>query len=160
MPPARRPLKERFDEKVGRGSGCWLWTAARDPNGYGRINGDRRNRGVLAHRLSYQLYRGPIPPGMYVLHRCDNPSCVRPGHLFLGTQADNVADMNAKRRHWRFADAPEKACLAVKLSWRAVRTIRRRVAAGEVQRRLAREYGVSPATLCRIIKGKAWKDIP
>ena len=81
---------------------CWEWTGTLDQNGYGRL-GVRRDgwpRNPTAHRLSYDLYRGEIPSGIFVLHRCDNPPCCNPSHLFLGTQADNIHDMLSKGRHW------------------------------------------------------------
>lgn len=99
--------KERFWNKVdvrGR-DGCWLWSGTRTRDGYGSFWGGewRKNRKhspimVLAHRWSYQQEIGEIPDGICVLHRCDEPSCVRPSHLFLGTQADNVADCVTKER--------------------------------------------------------------
>ena len=84
------------------GTPCWLWTGYRMPSGYGNfmdyIEG-RKDR--LAHRYAYRTFVGPIPDGIFVLHRCDNPPCVRPDHLFLGTQADNLIDAVAKGRQSR-----------------------------------------------------------
>ena len=98
MDRKRTPIIERFWPKVRKadGDGCWEWQASRMPKGYGRlgISGVM----VLAHRVSYELNIGPIQAGLFVLHKCDNPSCVRPDHLFLGTQADNVHDAKAKGR--------------------------------------------------------------
>lgn len=96
--PKRRPLKDRFWSKVQKTDGCWEWTGSRRPKGYGvfAVNGARRES---AHRVAYALFIGPISAGFFVCHRCDNPRCVRPDHLFLGTQADNMRDMHAKGRH-------------------------------------------------------------
>jgi hypothetical protein len=105
-----RPLAERFWEKVDkRGPDeCWEWTASRNPDGYGHLrvgslrDGTRRMR--KAPRVAYELTHGPIPPssasthGTCVLHSCDNPGCCNPRHLFLGSQYDNIADMQAKGR--------------------------------------------------------------
>ena len=95
-----KPITQRFEEKIYRCpmSGCWLWDGYVAPqNGYGLIAiGNRRM--MRAHRFAWKLYRGPIPEGLWVLHRCDNPDCVRPDHLFLGTAKDNSQDMLRKGR--------------------------------------------------------------
>lgn len=88
----------RFQEKVEKTDGCWLWRPAK-PNEYGKF---MVRKGVMdgAHRVAWTLAHGPIPKGLMVLHRCDNPRCVRPDHLFLGTAADNSRDMVAKGRYY------------------------------------------------------------
>lgn len=98
MKPAQRfkrgtPFWDRVDRS---GDGCWEWLGSRQDHGYARVwfNGAK----VYVHRRAFELAVGPIPPGLVVCHHCDNPSCCRPDHLFLGTQADNVADMVAKGR--------------------------------------------------------------
>lgn len=93
-----RTLRERFEENfvADAESGCWLWTANRQKNGYGLFSMNGTPRG--AHRIAYELYVGPIPDGLYVCHACDVKRCVRPDHLWLGTQADNLADMVRKGR--------------------------------------------------------------
>jgi HNH endonuclease len=82
-------------------SGCWLWLAAVAPNGYGKIciTANRAKQSIGAHRVSYETFNGAIPPNLLVLHRCDNRACINPDHLFVGTQKDNVDDMNKKGRH-------------------------------------------------------------
>ena len=97
------PIEERLWAKIDTSgtSQCWEWQGSRKPNGYGQIlvipdHGPRRV--AYTHRLAWELFYGPIPPDLYVLHRCDNRPCCRPQHLFLGTHVDNMADMAAKGR--------------------------------------------------------------
>jgi hypothetical protein len=99
-------LEQRFWKFVEKSDGCWLWTGQRTPEGYGRFVVGRTpkqkgfNKG--AHRFSWEMeYGGPIPVGIYVCHGCDQPSCVRPSHLFLGTATENMRDMARKGRGYR-----------------------------------------------------------
>ncbi|MFF6966284.1 HNH endonuclease signature motif containing protein [Streptomyces anthocyanicus] len=92
------PAEERFWLRVERAEGCWNWQGARSDTGYGHLASDEGPE-VLAHRFSYQLHGGVISEGMVVCHRCDNPACVNPDHLFLGSQRDNVHDMISKGRN-------------------------------------------------------------
>jgi hypothetical protein len=99
--PKPRGLLPRFEEKYipEPNSGCWIWTGWVNRAGYGYINiNGRHERDTEAHRAAWLLFRGPIPEGMYVCHKCDIPSCVNPDHLFLGTQTDNMRDASAKGR--------------------------------------------------------------
>ena len=88
---------ERFMSRVDVGPGCWLWRGTTNSSGHGRFK-IRTNVLVQAHRFVWEQLVGPIPDQLCVLHRCDVPNCVNPDHLFLGTQADNINDMYAKRR--------------------------------------------------------------
>jgi hypothetical protein len=109
-----------------------------------------------AHRIAYELTIGPIPEGMHVLHRCDNPSCVNPAHLFLGTLADNAKDMYAKGRG---ADRDGEKGPSAKLTWEIVTEIRRRYAAdATTYRQLGAEFGVVSSQIGHIIRGEQWKQ--
>ena len=94
----KRPLLVRFEEKIIRdpNSGCWLFDSSPNPNGYGQISINLKPK--LAHRAAWELYVGEIPDGLNVCHKCDTPLCVRPDHLFLGTQMDNLRDASSKGR--------------------------------------------------------------
>jgi hypothetical protein len=134
---------------IGHPDECWPWTAAKSV-GYGSFDVDGRRRG--AHRLSWEMANGPIPYGMLVCHRCDNPSCVNPDHLFLGTYAENMADMIAKGRDRK---RPLVGAENPILTDEQVRDVHRRVLAGEDTRALASEFGVSRGHIYNIKYGNA-----
>jgi len=136
-------LAQRFADKffVEANSGCWLWTASIVTSGYGAFNLCGRSR--TAHKVAWELFRGPIPKGLQVLHHCDVPSCVNPAHLFLGTNADNRADSVAKGR-------------GAILQKGQVQEIRTRSEAEEPQRAIAADYGINQSTVSRIVTRKIW----
>jgi hypothetical protein len=143
-----RSLAERFHEKwTGEpNSGCWLWLATVGGDwGYGNIRKGRKGRHLPAHRVSWELHRGPIPDGMCVLHRCDVPSCVNPDHLYLGTNKDNTRDMNMKGRNGR-----------TKLTIEQIRAIRADKRMGTV---IARDYGISPPAVSKIRLRQSWIEV-
>lgn len=127
--------------------GCWLWTGKRNQQGYGRLRVDGRD--VLAHRHSWALVNGRISEGLCVLHRCDRPACINPAHLFIGTIADNNADMKSKGRGRK---ATGEAHPWVKLTTVQVLEIRRRRANGEMLKDMAVEFGVHPAHLSKVTR--------
>lgn len=150
----RRTLAEYFWEYVEKTDTCWWWTGIIHSNGYGRfwLNDTR----FYAHRVSYELNCGPIPPGYFVCHHCDNPLCVRPDHLFLGTPQENVADSVAKGRSAR----GEKNA-HTKLTEEDVIAIRETYAAGGItHRELAHQYNVSRKSIGDIINRRRWKHVP
>lgn len=99
MPRQTQPIEVRFWAKVQKTNGCWLWTASKNSQGYGWIGAGGRGGAMLkAHRVAYELTYSRIPQGLLVCHHCDNPTCVRPAHLFLGSASDNIRDCLAKGR--------------------------------------------------------------
>jgi hypothetical protein len=151
------PLGERFWDKAHKTEGCWNWISSKHRNGYGYICVVRRSR--LAHRVAWELTNGPIPAGLLVLHRCDNRRCVRPDHLFLGTQADNLRDMDAKGRR-RNADVRGEKNPAAKLTALQAQEVRLRYQPRVMTRsRLAVEYGVSKALIDKILSNDVWADV-
>lgn len=134
---------------------CQEWPKARNPKGYGRLL--RRGRGYLAHRYAWEQAHGPIPEGLCVLHRCDNPPCVNLDHLFLGTIADNTADMVAKGRD-RFSQ-PGSNNPRSKLSEDDVRAIRSALGEGCRQREVAERFNISRGQVAKIAVGLAWAGV-
>jgi len=144
-----------FWVRVEKTPGCWLWKGARGSCGYGNIQPWGRNGPTFrAHRFAYELLVGLIPKGLLVLHKCDNPACVNPAHLFLGTQADNLRDMDSKGR--RVVVRGERNGHA-KLRQEQVEEIRTGYASGTItQKELASQYGIDISTVSLIVRGKRW----
>lgn len=150
-----------FWARVERSEGCWTWTGHRQ-KGYGRFQLGGRGVRFLAHRVAWALVNGD-PGAMDVLHRCDNPPCCNPAHLFLGDVAANNADKTAKGRQSRgrahgATFQGERHGSAI-LTERAVRSIRAAVAGGLTQASQARLYGVSPMTISDVVNRKRWRHV-
>jgi hypothetical protein len=144
-----KPPYQRFIEKVSPepNTGCWLWTACRDRDGYGLIRIDGKN--VRANRFSLENAIGAaLPPGIQACHTCDQPDCVNPDHLYAGTNSDNQLDVVRRQRSSR-----------MKLSVDDVKVIKRRRKAGERPSVLAREYGVSDSLIANIMSGYKWRHV-
>lgn len=162
----KRPPEERFWEKVDRSGGalaCWLWLAGvfQSGDGYGAFT-VTTGLVVRAHRYAWELLCGPIPPGMEVCHNCptgDNPRCVNPAHMFLGTQTDNMRDMREKGRQGKPNPVMGTRHHNAKLDPDAVRAIRVALAAGEAKTVIARRHGVDPATIANIERGRIWAHV-
>lgn len=150
---------DRFERYVVRQDGCWSWSGARDADGYGIVS-MQKHRVARAPRVSWEIHKGPIPSGIFVLHRCDNPPCTNPLHLFLGTPKDNMQDAVRKGRNRITHHKGEKHGRA-KVTTEQVIEIRRRYAAGDVsQTTLAAEFGITQSACSLIILRKKWKHIP
>lgn len=157
--------KARFWSKVDTSGDCWIWTGrfkSKQPEehyGLFYLGG----RDILAHRVAYQLTHSPIPDGLFVCHRCDNPPCCNPAHLFPGDQLVNMHDMAAKKRHWQYR-RPEMQLRGervknAKLTEDQVREIRALARSGVVQREIARRFGIDQKTAGQVIRRKTWKHV-
>jgi excisionase family DNA binding protein len=159
------PVRARFWLKVDRNGPapahrpeigpCWLYTEHVTESGYGQFTLQKGGQ-RLAHVVSYALSRGPVPPRAYVCHHCDNPPCVRPEHLFLGSGADNARDCISKGRARRAQGADTAAA---RLNDEAVRAIRAVEPYHGRTRDLARTYGVSDRTINAVLLGETWRHV-
>lgn len=140
----------RFEAKFRKTKGCWLWRGAKHKQGYGKIVVYKRIE--LAHRVAYVLYKRKLRRGDCVLHRCDVVECVRPSHLFRGTQLDNMRDRQEKLRQ-----AHGERNGTAKFTWDEVRDVRRRYADGEMMADLAREYRVCHDTISKMVRCVTWQ---
>jgi hypothetical protein len=158
MPRWPQSTEERFwsHVEVGTPDACWPWTAAVTVFGYGKLRVD----GVLigAHVYSFTLHGGRPAPGFYVCHKCDDPACVNPGHLFLGSPGANVADMDRKGRRRNRVSAGV-ANPSAKLSEADVLMVRRRLAAGDRQAAIAKDFGVCLRSIQNICTGRTWASL-
>jgi predicted DNA-binding protein (UPF0251 family) len=151
------------------GPGCWEWQGGKGGTGYGTVKVEGRM--VLAHRIAFELVNGPIPPGKNVCHHCDNPPCVRPDHLFTGSQSDNIKDAVRKGRVIRPPQdtitsnhPPETVARGErhgksKLTAEKVREMRLLRAEGWTHRQLAVHFGISRGTVGFVLNGTTWQHI-
>lgn len=164
---AERPidrLRRRY--KIDPISECWLWTGARNREGYGVIqDGSRQKR---AHRFSWELHRGAIPAGLLVCHSCDTPACVNPAHLFLGTDLDNAKDRDRKGRQARLSRADRQTLSerfagegnpSHRLSAYQAKTIKSLHREGHSQKHLACAFGVSQGCIADVVHGRTWGGV-
>lgn len=150
-------LERRFWSKVDKSGPCWEWTAAKSSFGHGRfrVNGNL----VSPHRMSWEMSNGGIPEGVWVLHKCDNPSCVNPDHLFLGDRADKMKDAANKGRldHRRYARGAGNA--SAKMTRGDIVQIRGMYRSGVKQRDIADAFGVHQTTVSKIVNKKRWAHV-
>lgn len=143
----------RFWAKVIKQAECWPFTGAKHHFGYGVFRPPGKAM-TTSHRVAWELTHGPIPDGQCVLHRCDNPPCCNPDHLFLGTQEDNARDRVAKRR-----TAYGENAGPAKLKDSDVIRIRGLVASGVLQKTLCTTYGISRASMSQVVNRKTWRHL-
>jgi hypothetical protein len=163
--PGALSVMESFESFFDKGNPdeCWPWNGGRYPQGYGSFGysgyDGKKSRNARAHRMSYELYKGSIPDGMEVCHSCDNPPCVNPNHLWLGTRQQNAIDASQKGRlpgNGLFGEKQSRAILteAIVLSLRS-----RHANGGITFTKLAREFGVTPVAIRSAVIGKTWSHI-
>jgi hypothetical protein len=154
MPGLTDTEERHFWARTRQDKECWEWQGACSNRGYGVV----KLHGVqwYAHRIAWVLGHGPIPVNHVICHRCDNPRCCRPSHLFLGTAADNAADRDSKGRDG-FAHGEVNGQAVLRAT--DVRAIRDRHAAGDTQIAIARAFGVSKMTISLIVRRKRWAHV-
>ena len=160
-----KTLAERFFEKVhiNTESGCWEWTAKKNKQGYGEIRVNYKH--TRAHRVSFEMFNGPIDGGNVVCHTCDNPSCVNPHHLFQGTQSDNMQDMVRKGRQAKHVKKGNNAgstngqALLTEPDVALIKAFCKRVKTYGCRAFIANWFGVSLHTVWLITKGKTWSHV-
>lgn len=148
-----KPIADRLWAKTNKRDpeDCWEWQGWRHPKGYGQIGRGTRQQGLAyTHVVAWEITYGFVPKGKYVCHRCDNPACVNPVHLFLGTPADNTHDMIRKRRH------SHGASHATKLSEQDILAIRKLLAEGMTQQAVANRFSVSRSMVSLIARFRRW----
>lgn len=150
-------IEDRFWSHVAKSGDCWEWVGTRRRDGYGVFwSGERQ---VRAHRFAWELQNGPVPFGLSLCHSCDNPPCVRPDHLFVGTQRENLADMTRKgRRRTRGKEQRGMRNTAAKLTDEQVAHIKGMAAAGHYQDDIAARFGITRANVSYITR-KTWTHV-
>lgn len=169
---------DRFWSHVDKTSDCWLWTGRADRDGYGefvvnakgRRNGRPVQKHMRAHRLAWELEHGPVEHGLVVMHLCDTPACVRPSHLSIGTQRDNVRDCATKGRIAkgdRHASVTRPECVRrgedhhnASITSKDVREIRARIALGDSPTAISTSMGINRSIVYSIKYGRSWRSVP
>lgn len=146
-------LRKNYESKVVRKEGCWDWNGVKDKDGYGQIPCGYHKQ-AKAHRVSWTLHNGNIPKGIIVCHKCDNPPCTNPEHLFLGTKKDNDNDCRKKGRAAVGSKQPK-----AKIKERDVIMIKRLIETGVAGYKLGKAFNISKSQISAIKNGKSWKHV-
>lgn len=152
--PNPRTIEDLLSQYTVDVNGCWVWVRSLTRGGYGQVW--YRPRLYRAHRLSYMHHVGPIPAGLDILHKCDNPPCINPDHLYPGTKQDNSDDMVAKGRH---RSLQGEANPRAKLTEAAVQEIRKYWTDGMTQKAIAPIFGVDRSLVSEVLAGKRWAHV-
>ena len=157
-PEQRQAWRDKFQQRTKREASCWLWLGSKLPTGYGLFYPAWRAQ-IYAHRFAWELeHDQSVPSGLHVMHSCDNPSCVNPAHLSIGTHKENMRDCVAKGRHVSRSPRGEEHYHHT-LTEQDVRDIRTQHASGIPPRVLAPKYGVSRNHIDLVVRRKAWKHV-
>jgi hypothetical protein len=155
----RKTFRERFEMYVQKGDGCWMWIGGVDSSGYGSMYAPDTKKVESSHRVSWRLNIGPIPTGMNVLHRCDCPRCVRPDHLFLGTQLENNRDREHKGRGNHARGEQHGMTTLTEANVREIRSTYVRYSRTHGTGAFARRFGLSKESVLAIVHRKTWKCV-
>ena len=147
-----KSLEQRFLEKIEKTDNCWNWLAYLNEWGYGVFSENRKT--ILAHRFSWKFYKGEIPKGLEVCHRCDNPKCVNPDHLWLGTHIENVEDTVRKGRNVSFKGEANGASKLTQKQVNEIRDMSKKYSSIEI----AKIYSITREHVWGIVKYRVWKD--
>lgn len=153
---ANETIQERFEKYYVKGAEneCWEWARYKDKRGYGTFRCGKKK--IYAPRFSWTLYVGEIPDGLFVCHKCDNPGCVNPAHLFLGTHLDNMQDCANKGRRPKQDGEKNNAAKLMEVQVKAIREMRRD---GVWEYVIAKEFGVTQSTVSMIVNNKTWRMV-
>jgi HNH endonuclease len=156
----KQTLEQRFWSYIQKTDTCWLWTGGKFRSGYGQIGTcEKPNRTLRAHRYSWELHFGPIPSGQILLHSCDNPLCVNPGHMSLGTHRDNIKDAIKKRRWNADRVFSHEEVRQIRALYESQKCWPRNVSRPHSLQNLANQFHVTKGAIAAIVQRRTYKNI-